>query len=104
MIRHSLWLIVLTVLVVIFAPMVDLVLHWVYLLMSEVTRLLGQVFASNQIGKWLTRILVILVFAGLLTGVYALINKLVNHKLPFSKYTVLWACWLIIALTLVLQA
>lgn len=104
MVRHSLWLIILTILMVIFAPMVHLVLHWVYLLMTELTRILGQAFASNQVGQWLTRILVILVFVGLSTGMYALANKLINHKLPFAKYTVLWASWLTIALTLVLKA
>jgi len=103
MTRHLAILVGATILIIVFESVAKFVLHWLYLLLHWVNAVLGTVFAGTQLAYWLKRILLILFFTGLLTGGYALINKALDHKLPFKRISIMWTSWIILIMTLVLK-
>ncbi len=82
---------------------VSLILEFLYKIMHMISDLLGDIFASTQLGDWLHSGFTILFMTAIVMAIATVLERGLNKVLPVNLPAIMWGSWLVFLITMIIK-
>lgn len=103
MLKQSLLYLILSVLIIFFAPAVRFIIAQIHVFYAWFNFILMPIFSQSDLGVMTRKVIVLVSLPMILAGIPTLIYRLIKGKFPPFFFEITWLSWLVVALSIVMS-